>query len=94
MQLPIKLPLELMQTKWASILNPFIAIPFLNGQLLTGIVLVNGVTVINHKLSRMQQGYVVTDQNASAAIYRSQPLNSTTLTLTSNASVTVALWVF
>ena len=50
--------------------------------------------VINHKLQRTQQGWFITDQNGAASIYRSQPFNSTTLTLTSNASVAVNLWVF
>lgn len=94
MQLPIKIPFDLMQTRWASILNPFIAVPFLNGQLLTDIALINGVNTINHKLGQTQQGWMIADINGAASIYRSLPFNKTNLTLTSNAAVTVNLWVW
>lgn len=94
MSLPLHLPLELMQQKWKSELDPVISIPFLDGLKLHSISLINGVTVINHKLQRNQQGYFITDINAAAAIYRSQPFNQTTLTLTSNAACVIDLWVF
>lgn len=83
-----------MQTKWASELNPVLAIPFLNGIQLSQISLINGSTVINHRLQRMMQGWFITDINAAATIYRSQPFNPTTLTLTSSAAVIINLWVF
>jgi hypothetical protein len=83
-----------MQTKWASELNPVLAIPLLHGTQLTEISLINGVTVINHRLQRTQQGWLITDISAAATIYRSQPFNSTSLTLTSSAAVTISLWVY
>ena len=86
--------LMLLETSWASQINPILNNPILNGLQLTNIVLNNGTNVINHKLQRTQQGWFITDQNGAASIYRSQPFNSTTLTLTSNASVAVNLWVF
>lgn len=94
MALPQKLPLELMQTVWASELNPVIAFPPNNGILLKNIALSIGTNVINHRLSRMQQGWVLTDQDAAASIYRSQPLNKLTLTLTSDAACSISLWVY
>lgn len=84
----VKLPL------WASILNPVIANQLLNGNLITNQVLGTGSNAINHLLGRLQVGWMIIDQNASAAIYRSQPLSTTTLTLTSSAPVTVSLWMF
>lgn len=86
--------LQLLQDKWASILNPVLKNPILDGNFLMTVSLKNGVTVINHLLSRKQQGWILIDQAGAAAIYRSQPFNSTTLTLTSNAAVTVSLLVF
>lgn len=51
--------------------------------------------VINHKLGRMQQGWVITDiNNVATSIYRSQPFNDKTLTLTSSGAVTVNIWVY
>ena len=86
--------ISMLQTTWSSKLNPVINNELVNGQLLKAIVLINGATVINHLLSRQMQGWVVTDVNGAATIYRSAAFNDKTLTLTSNAVVTVNLWVF
>ncbi len=92
--LPQKLPLPLMQTTWAQMLNPIIAFPPVQGTLLTNIPLINGVTIVNTLLGRKMQGWIITDTNAAATIYRSAAMNDKTLQLTSNAAVTVSIWVF
>jgi hypothetical protein len=92
--LPLRLPFNLLQDRWASIINPVVSLPPNQGLLLKNVSLINGVTVVNHKLQRVQQGWVVIDQDAAASIHRSAPLNDLTLTLTSSAATTVALWVF
>lgn len=84
----------LQQTNWASQINPILNNPLVNGQLLKNIEIVAGSNVINHLLSRQMQGYFVTNANAAATIYRSQPFNTQTLTLVSSAPVTIDLWVF
>lgn len=94
MSLSLNLPWSLAQNKWPAELNPILALPILSGLQLKNIVLIDGVNTINTKLQRPLQGWIITDQNAVASIFRSQPLNSTTLTLTSNAAVTVDLWVY
>jgi hypothetical protein len=86
--------LMLMQTQWKSAITPTITNPINQGQLITDIKLINGVTVVNHKLGRQMVGWMQTDIDAPAAYYRSKPFNSTTLTLTSNAAATLSLWVF
>jgi hypothetical protein len=86
--------LSLMQSAWRAILNPIIAIPMLSGLQLSDIKLVSGVNVINTLLSRMQQGWFVTDIDAAITLFRSAPFNSTTLTLTASAPATVSLWVY
>ncbi len=91
--LPQKLPLHLLQTQWAAKLDPLISNQLTQGLLLSQ-ALINGVTTFNHKLGRQMVGWILTDQDSSADIYRSAPLNSQTLTLTSSAAVTVSLWVF
>jgi hypothetical protein len=92
--LPQKLPYDQMTVKWASELDPILRNLLINGQLITNVVIKTGNNVINHKLGRKQIGYIITDQNAQAQMYRSQPLNNLTLTLTSDADVTISLWVF
>lgn len=94
MSLAQNLPLALMQTQWSSQLNPLLQIPMLQGVAISNLVLKTGANQINHLLQRKPQGWFVTDINASATIYRSQPFNSNTLTLTSSAPVTVSLWVY
>lgn len=85
---------QLMQSAWSSQLNPVLTNPSLQTQLIKNITLSVGTNVINHKLSRQQQGWRVVDITGAAQIYRSAPLNATTLTLTSDAAVTIALEVF
>jgi hypothetical protein len=97
MSLPQRLPLPQMQTTWSTALDPIIANPLVNGQLLTNQALINGTTVINHKLARKLQGWLIVGINAAATIYDNQATNQTpqlTLSLTSNAACIVSLWVF
>lgn len=85
---------QLLQTSWSAELNPLLSNPLSNGIFLSNVLLINGSNTINHLLGRKMQGWFITDQNASASIYRSQPLNAQTLTLTSNANVTVTIYGF
>lgn len=86
--------LMLLQTSWKAAITPVIQNEINQGLLLTNINLINGVTVINHMLSRNMQGWMLADINAAATVYRSAPLNAVTLTLTSNAACVCSLWVF
>lgn len=94
MALSPKLPWELANPKWAAELNPVLANPMTNMKIISDVVLINGSTAINHGLQQVQQGWIIVDQQGAASIYRSQPLNSLTLTLTSSAAVTVSIGVF
>jgi hypothetical protein len=93
-QLSTKLPLDQMQTRWASQLNPLLANALNGVTIIPNIALINGVTVINHSLGQTQQGWFLVDVQGPATIYRSQPFNSTTLTLTSSAAVVVSIGVY
>ncbi len=86
--------LSLLQTSWQKELNPLLANPLSQGLLIRAIPLANGVTVVNHFLGRRMQGWLVSDVDGAATIYRSAPFNDLTLTLTSNAAVNVNLYVF
>ncbi len=88
--------LMLLQSGYGTKLNPLLSNPLNQGQLLTGISLISGTTVINHKLGRKMVGWFLTDLNASATIFRpaTAPFNELTLTLTSSALVTANLYVF
>lgn len=85
---------QLLQTTWASLLNPLVSNVIMQGLQLTGVSLQTGANICNHLLSRKQQGWFIVDINAAATIYRSAPFNDTTLTLTSDAACVVNLWVY
>lgn len=89
--------LSLLQTSWKAILAPFLRNKLLDGQILNNVQLLTGTNVVNHKLGRPLQGWIVVGQNASASIYDAQASNNQsdlTLILVTSASVTVNLYVF
>lgn len=84
----------LLQTRWKAILDAVIGNQFTQGNLIKRIPIQNGVNIINHLLARTQQGWVITDINASVTVFKSAPFNDKTLTLTSNGPCTLSLWVY
>lgn len=98
MQLPFiksdDLTLSLIQTKWKSVIDPVVKNPANSSILLRNITLKVGANVINHRLGKDMTGWQIVDINGAAQIYRSNELNDLTLTLTSDAAVTVSLLVF
>lgn len=88
-----KLSWELMNPILAQTLNPVIANP-LNAAQVISVSLKSGANIINHGLGRTIQGWFITDINAAATVYRSAPLNSITLTLTSSAPALADIGVF
>lgn len=86
--------LMLLQTKWAAQLNPVLGNALTNPLILKNISLVTGSNVINHRLQQTMQGWIVTDIDSPITLYRSAPLNNTTLTLTASGPATIALAVF
>lgn len=85
---------ELANDLWASAINPLLSNPINNSILLPNIALKVGVNVINHGLGHMMTGWQIVDIDGLAEIYRSAPMNSLTLTLTSSAAVNCEIEVF
>ena len=94
MALPLGQPWDQSSVKWKSQVDPLLANPACSPKIIQNITLASGVNVINHGLAQMQQGWYITDINASAIIYRSQPFNSSTITLTSSSACVIDLAVF
>lgn len=89
--------MQLMQTSWASSLNPLLKNAVLQGVLLKDVSLASGANVVNHKLGRKLQGWVLVRKRAAGDIYDTQDTNSTpalTLNLNSSAAIVVDLYVF
>jgi hypothetical protein len=92
-----KLPWELANPRWAAALNPLLGNPVTAGNVLDGLVLAAGDNVINHRLQRPLQGYVVVRNNAAVTFYDKQTTNQTpqlTLVLNSSGVATISLYVF
>lgn len=83
-----------MLTKWSSILNPLLANTLNGVSIVKSVSLIIGETKIPHLLGRPQQGWFIIDINAAATIYRSKPLESDYLYLTSSAVAVVNIGVF
>lgn len=85
------------RTKWSSQINPVIANPLTNGNLLTSIKVVSGKNTINHGLGRKLQGYIVVMNNAATTFYDSQSANQMpdlTLILNASGAATISIYVF
>ena len=97
MALATKLPWPLANPKWASEINPILANPVVNGSILSGIKVISGKNVINHKLGQTLQGYLVILNSANVTFYDGQESNQTpnlTLVLYASGSATISLYVF
>lgn len=93
--LSTKLPWDLANTRWASVLNPILALPILNGNMIEEINLVASTPqTINHLLQQTPTGWFITDNTANAVIWRTRDFNPLTITLESDADTTIAIWVF
>ena len=94
-QLAINLPLALMQTRWASQLNPIIANPLINGQQIDNIILTaNTPLKINHNLQQLPNGWLIVDKTSFADVKRTQPFSTSTITLESSANTQISIWIY
>lgn len=84
---------SMMQTQWASQLNPVLSNPLLQGSLIRNVALINGTTIVNHRLGRTLQGWIIVNIDGAATVYSSAS-DALTLSLVSNAAVNVSLYVF
>jgi hypothetical protein len=89
--------LSLLQTTWATILQPLLNRPQNSSNILPDIDLVTGDNTIPHTLNRDLVGWKVIRINAASTIYDKQDTNrtpATNLILNSSANCTVSLEVF
>lgn len=89
--------LAMLQSQWASQLDPAVSNPLVNGSLLTNVTLAIGDNTINHLLGRKLVGWIIVGVSAASAIYDKQALNqmpNLTLVLNSSAGCTANIYVF
>ena len=97
MQLPYGLTLQMLQTRWRSILNPLLSNPTNNVSVLKNVSLKTGTNVVNTLLDQKLQGWFIVRQRSAGSIYDQQDSNQSpelTLILVSSADVSVDLAVF
>jgi len=94
MALPLLQSFSLLQNQWKSILDPIVANSIVQGSQLNGISLNAGQTTVPHGLSRVQQGWIITDISAAATIFRTGDYNASNFVLTASASCVVGIWVY
>ncbi len=96
-KLPQNLTWDDADNKWSAIINPIISNPANNSRVVSNVQLSIGNNVINHKLGRKLQGWMIVGIDGIANIYDTQATNqmpALTLTLTSDAAVAISLLVF
>lgn len=89
--------MQMLQNSWASVLDPIVARPQNQSNILKNVKLINGSTTINHLLDKNLQGWKIVRQRAKASIYDFQDSNPTpnrTLILVSDAAVICDIEVF
>lgn len=88
--------LSMLQTKWASQLNPLLRNALANFTVLKNVELIAGDNVINHLQGRPLNGYIIVGmQGGFSQIYDvPSPMPKLTLILNSSAPVTVQIGVF
>ncbi len=82
---------SLLQTAWASLLNPLLSNPVLQGVLQKNLKLVVGDNVINHKLGRNIQGYIVTGMHDTWSQIFDTVTTTPALTINLNSSVATSI---
>ena len=88
--------LNLLQSRWAAILDPIIANEATNPVILKNIVL-SSSSIINHTLGRKLVGWEIIRQRGDASIYDRQDINASpdkTLLLTSSSGISVDILCF
>lgn len=95
--LPLRLPLDQMQLRWASLIQPILDSPTARPILLK-LNLTAGSNTVNHLLGRKLAGWVIVGFHGSfAQVYDTQasnPIPDKTLLLNSSAPVSVTIEVF
>lgn len=89
--------LHLMQTSWASAINPVLNAPISNGILLKNVKLTTGANSVSHQLGRKLQGWSIVRIRSASSIYDTQDSSTTpqlTLSLVSSAPAVVDIYVF
>jgi hypothetical protein len=66
--------------------------PFIGGNLLTAVAVGTSATVVNHKLGRQPQLWVICDQDTNTTVARTS-WDKNTITLVAGSACTISIWV-
>ncbi len=82
-----------LQSSVEEALNPVLRAELLNGVAITAVAVTVAGVEVEHKLGRPPIGFLITDIDADANVWRTA-WNSFTITLDATASATINLWVY
>lgn len=88
---------SMLQTAWASKIDPVLQNPLINGRILKQVQLQTGTNQVNHGLQRALQGWFMVRQRSAGNVYDNQDNNTMptlTLELVSDAVINVDIYVF
>lgn len=86
--------LMLLQSNTDAVFQQLRNCPLLDGVLVEAVTLTTSNTTVDHTLGRQPLGFIVTDLNKDATIFRAA-WNAKTITLQSSATATIAsFWIF
>lgn len=74
-------------------LDPIIGSPIINGVLLKNVVLKAGLNIVDHKLGRVPQGWIVVSPQANESMWSSGQTGSSLL-INASGPITSSFWVF
>ena len=86
-----------LQSHIKTTLNPLLELPISDGVLQTNLSIATTDTVIDHKLGRQYEGFIVTRLKSNSVIYESSSTNGTpdrTIILKASATATADIYFF
>ena len=86
-----------LQTHIKTVLNPLLELPISDGVMIENLDIGTGDTVVNHKLGRNCEGFLVVRLKSNATIYESSTVNATpenTIILKASGAATANIYFF
>ena len=86
-----------LQSHIKTTLNPLLELPISDGVLLTDLSIATSDTVIDHKLGRQYEGFIITRLKSNSVIFESSSTNDTpdrTIILEASATATADIYFF
>lgn len=85
--------LDQVQSNIAASLTPLSKAKIVDGAHVVDVELTTGTNRVGHKLERVPEGWIISDRDSAATVYRTA-WDSKTVDLVASAAVTCRIWFF